>query len=631
MKRVALSCCFVFLVTSAVRAQEAGEAFRVQYDKTGERIVVRETLSPGVPCPDCYVVAQRPAPPSGPKLSPDLTARLAKMADGQRVEVIVSLPEDIAMPVFPPLRLELPDSALENAAILRERADIATHLLAAHRIQNGDREKRLENAGMKIRDRFWISNSLLAEGTPGAIHAAAALPDVLHIELNQTDIKPPTTSLGRQDIRSDTIYNMAGYSLSYWRIAMLDTGMPMQNDGTKLHILFSGLSGMGGWDCVNTTDTNCTVPGAGQTIDVTDDCWDHATHTASILVGTGSMGDTYRGVTPFPYIYGYKVYSQNGTGAGCGTNQGLVTAAAQRGFQAAVASGARIIVAEIQDYQGSALRTSADNAYTSGAAVIAAAGNYSGETGVRSPAEAKMVLGVGAVDATTLAQQTYQSHGPEPDGRVKPEIQGPTNTSNASLAGCTSSTCTNISSFSGTSGSTPYIGGAAALLAWWMNPAGTYVYPGYIYTHLINFGNNFVNPLTNGWTGAGLLRFWQVGGCSQGIPGAWGYVYLNASTQYTYSYNLGTSGSFYDATASLWWPEGETQTHNELDLDLIDPNGVVRATSNGTTSVFQKARAAGLLTNGSWTLRITRQGGGAPGSQQVFFALYFKGGCQWPD
>lgn len=628
MKHALVLCGLFFAVGSRVVAQDGGEAYRVQYDHTGRRVVTHEVLGPAGPCNDCSTSPPMAAP-KVPKLSPDLSAQLASMSDEQSISVVVSLPEDVVMPAFPPLRQDLPDSSQENMAIIKRRADLVARLETTRRVLNTEREKTLRDLGMRIRERFWISNSVLADATPRTIRAVAALPDIIHIELDQTNVKPPTTYQGRQDIRSDTIFNMASYNLTYWRIALLDTGMPMRADGTKLHALFSGLNNMAAYDCVNTTDSNCTVPGAGLTIDPTDDCYDHATHSASILVGTGSMSDTYRGVTAFPYIYGYKVYSQNGTGSNCGgTGFGLITQAAQRGFQAAVAAGAPIIVAEIQDYQGSALDTSANNAYYSGSAVIATAGNYSLETGVRSPAEARLAVGVGAVDAFSLAQQTYQSHGPEPDGRIKPEIQGPTNTTTASIVGCIDSTCTNTSSFGGTSGSNPYVGGAAALLGWWMNPSGTWVYPGYIYANLILFGNNFVDPVTNNTRGAGLLRIWPADGS---MPGGWGYLYLDASTQYDYTFNIGSSGAFYDLTASLWWPEGATQTHNEVDISLIDPTGVVRATSNSATSVFQKARAAGLLALNNWTIRMTRQGGGAAGSQQVFYAFYYKQGTQWSD
>lgn len=85
------------------------------------------------------------------------------------------------------------------------------------------------------------------------------------------------------------------------------------------------------------------------------------------------------------------------------------------------------------------------------------------------------------------------------------------------------------------------------------------------------------------------------------------------------------------ARFSLWWPEGATQAHNEVDLALVDPSGVVRATSTSSTSVFQKARVAGQLALGTWKVRITRQGGGDAGTQQVYFTMYLKQGSQWPD
>jgi len=618
MKRIAIACGLALASIAGTALSQTGEVLRTTFSTNGDRVLVRDSLPPPVPCRGCTVVQPRP-PIAPPKISADLMQRLPTLHDEDAVEVVVSFPEDVTVPPFPMLREDLPDAAPENVSIRNRRAMIADGILATRRQNNRGREEALNTAGMKIRDRFWLSNSLLAAATPRAIRAAAALDDVVHIELNQTDIAPPTTAQGRSDTRSDTIFNMAWYTLTYWRTAMLDTGMPMLNDGTKLHVLFSGLSNMAGYDCVNTTDTSCTVAGQGLTINIRDDCWNHATHTASILVGTGSMGDDYRGVTAFPYIYGYKVYD-------C---VGLNTAAAQRGFQAAVIAGAKVIVAEIQAFQGSALSASANAAYDSGTTVIAAAGNYSGENnGVRSPGEAKEVIAVGAVDAWSLAQQTYQSHGPEPDGRVKPEIQGPTNTVNASATGCTDSTCQSLGSFTGTSGSTPFAGGAATLLGWWFNPNGTWVYPGYIYVSLINLSNNYTNPTTDNTRGSGLLRLWSASGLG---PGATGYQYLSQSTQYEYPLNPGTSDNFYDLTASVWWPESATQAHNEVDLALVDPSGVVRASCSSTTSVFQKARVAGLLAQGTWKVRITRQGGGSFGLQQVFFTVYMKQGTQWPD
>ena len=73
-----------------------------------------------------------------------------------------------------------------------------------------------------------------------------------------------------------------------------------------------------------------------------------------------------------------------------------------------------------------------------GAAVIAANGNFGPGAGtVRSPAIAHRVIGVGAVDVNTRLTMDYQSRGPTPDGRIKPDIQAPTNTETASRASTT--------------------------------------------------------------------------------------------------------------------------------------------------------------------------------------------------
>ena len=75
-----------------------------------------------------------------------------------------------------------------------------------------------------------------------------------------------------------------------------------------------------------------------------------------------------------------------------------------------------------------------------------------------SPGSAHKVIGVGSVDVQTLALAPTQSRGPTADGRIKPDLQAPTNTETASNASDTA-----LRVFNGTSGATPYAGGAAAL------------------------------------------------------------------------------------------------------------------------------------------------------------------------
>jgi len=175
----------------------------------------------------------------------------------------------------------------------------------------------------------------------------------------------------------------------------------------------------------------------------------------------------------------------------------------------------------------------------------------------------------------------------------------------------------------GTSGSTPYIGGVTTLLGWWMNSTGLWVYPGYLYTHVILHGNNLTDPTTNNTKGAGLFRTFGLG-----VSGGWGYVYLNSSQMFETTYPF--QGANYDLTAAAWWPEGAVQAHNDIDLYIIDPSGVVRASSVGTSTVFEKTRAAGSITPGTWKVRVVRGSGGTTSAQQVFLAYYYKS-PQWAD
>jgi len=64
--------------------------------------------------------------------------------------------------------------------------------------------------------------------------------------------------------------------------------------------------------------------------------------------------------------------------------------------------------------------------------------------------------------------------------------------------------------------------------------------------------------------------------------------------------------------------EGESGTHNDVDIALIDPSGTTRATSDSAASVFELARATGPLAVGTWKLRVF--GYDVLGSQQVYVA-----------
>lgn len=77
------------------------------------------------------------------------------------------------------------------------------------------------------------------------------------------------------------------------------------------------------------------------------------------------------------------------------------------------------------------------------------------------PATAAEALSVGAWDVKTQAVATYSGRGPTDDGRTKPDLIAPTNTENQAYAAY------DFPTFQGTSASSPYAAGFAALI--WQN------------------------------------------------------------------------------------------------------------------------------------------------------------------
>jgi serine protease AprX len=423
-----------------------------------------------------------------------------------------------------------------------------------------------------VLETFWLVKAVLAEIPLAAVQAVADRADVLYISPQVSGEPPPSVSQGRIVIASDPYFDPLYGPLSYF--ALLDSGV--RSTHVTLSQPVSGYHGVLA-DCVF-GDSNCWG-GNPQ-----DDC-NHGTSSADILAGDSDLGDNYRGVTP-GWINSFKVYNS------CGLDVG----AAVRAFQRAIVFGSIVIVAEMQmtESDNGTIAAAADNAFDAGCVVIAANGNYGpGASTVASPAIAHKAIGVGGVDAYTLAQYDGQSRGPAPDGRTKPDIQTPTNSAAASNISDTS-----VQVFSGTSGATPYGAGAASLLDNYLrgcieclNPE-----PGQVYAHLILSGQQ-PYPFNN-TVGAGRLH----------LPDKRGQIWwgkVSVSNGQTTDVPLDVNTSVRNILdGALWWPESQSQAHNNINLSLVNPSGVELALSTDSLSVFQRARVSQSLVSGTWMLRI---------------------------
>jgi serine protease AprX len=537
---------------------------------------------------------------------------------GSDVEtVVINFLDDLRIPRFPePATGERRDSQTNTRALERANA-IVRDLQARRSVGYKALAAELKSAHRaEVVEEFWLVRALTVRVPLASVRGLAARKDVIYLEPNQTEDIPPQNGNnnddvddGRGRINSDPYFNVG---LTGGFIGLLDSGMRFS------HVQFNSPSTIAfRRDCVN-GGNDCN---SGGSLNPNDDCWNHGTSSAAIITGNNRQGAAFRGVTGIT-LDSFKVFPSTFNGTAC--TGGLNTTAAVRGFQQAVAVLDRVIVAEMQGSGNylSTISVAADNAFDAGAVVIAANGNNGPNAStVNAPASAHRVIGIGNFDVQTLTQINGQSRGPTPDNRFKPDVQAPTNTETASTGCPFGQTCvqsdTAFRVFGGTSGATPYGGAAAALLRNFLRGTSFSIDPGQVYAQMILSGQQ---PFPfNNTSGAGPLRLPTDGWAW------WGKVSVSDGT--TIEIPIGVSGGNPNRfDAAIWWPETALQflfitieSHNDVDLSIIDPSNTVRGSSVSISSVFERARATGAIPSGTWKVRI--RGFNVPaGPQTVYWA-----------
>lgn len=549
-------------------------------------VVPRSAISPGPADPP----AQAGPPPEYDKLHPLLRRRLQEPDLDRREELIVAFSDQPTIPRFPmPIPGEEPDSP--RMLLEQARADA---LVAAIRAQRAPRYDQLVaelvaiEPTLEVRERFWLINAVHVEAPLRAVERLAASPSVLSIAPRYSGEAPPSGEIvaGRSEIYSDPYYDL---HLPTTRIALLDSGV------LRTHALLVGRLG----DCLDCTDGSLDCSGPDP-----DDIADHGTASAAILTANGTSGDPYRGVTAAT-VDSMRVY--------CGPTD-IDRVAVQHGFALTVNSLRKVVVAEMQGVDGyhGDLALAAESAYEGGAVVVAANGNTPGARTVRSPASAHRVIGVGAYEVTSTGMYNGQSRGPTVDERVKPDVQGPTGTRSASSG---SDTATAV--FPATSGATPYIGGAAALLRDWnVGQPGGPTDPGQVYAQLILFGS-LVSPFAP-QSGAGHLHLLLDGTSWVGkvAVGNGEVVPIDIPVP---------AGMRKRLTAAIWWPETWQggDVHNAVTLVVADPTGVASAEATTPKSVFERCFVERTPSMGTWQVRI--RGAQVPSAPQtVYWAAFVQ-------
>jgi subtilisin family serine protease len=184
----------------------------------------------------------------------------------------------------------------------------------------------------------------------------------------------------------------------------------------------------------------------------------HGTHCAGIAAGTGGDSD-YAGVAPMSRLVGVKVLDQYGFGSESDCMAGIEWCILNKDVY-----GIDVIsISWGDDMNGdgtSPMELACDSAVDAGMVVCVAAGNSGpGSRTVGTPASAKEVISVGAIeDSMDIAN--FSSRGPTADGRTKPDVCAV----GVDVIAPAANSGGGYLAHSGTSMATPHVAGVAALM-----------------------------------------------------------------------------------------------------------------------------------------------------------------------
>ncbi|MEN3362146.1 MAG: serine protease AprX [Mycobacteriales bacterium] len=553
--------------------------------------LVRTRSEAPVTVTDDVALAAKPAAPgsratTAAKLAPTLAAALTDPAASKTQRVVVGFRSDMKIPQFPAEDPAQSRTSPANKAVQARANTLIGSIASARRAGYQAISADLGKLGVTTVDTFWLIRAMVVDAPLSALPGIAQRADVTSIEpVNagtparlpavRAAAATPTMAAARAFMGTDPFFNL-GQTSGY--IGVLSSGV------RATHVLFNNPSKP--WfteDLANPTNPDPT------------DCFD-GTPLIGTITGNANLGDGLRGVTGLT-TDSFKVQT-TAPGIGC---VGDSTPAVVSGFQRAVQVGDRVILADVWEpgTETGVLAQAADAAFDAGAVVVAPMGDVDPDftplQPPQSPAVAQKVLGVGELDlAAPTAISPNQDRGPAPDGRTKPDVQGPMNV-----------TCASNASDSATTGcffsiqSAAEITGAAALARNMLRGNSTELNPGLVYAYLIARGAG--GTASNNVIGAGPVKL-----PNPARSTSWTSQVSVANRQ---SIDIPlpfppTSRTDTPINIAIWWPEAPA-AHNDIDVALIDPNGAVFSQSITASGVFEKLSVPGLRTPGTWKIRVT--------------------------
>ena len=416
----------------------------------------------------------------------------------------------------------------------------------------------------------------------------------------------------------------------------------LNGSGQKIAVGDSGLDDDHGDFSGRVAALTSVTPGDSSTADTTDG---HGTHVACTVLGDGSRSSgTYQGIAPEAQLY-FQAMEDDDTGQlySYGINS-MLNSAYNGGARLHTnswgsGSGGGGYSTQSEDADD---RTSTWDQYWSyqGMTVLFAAGNDR-NSGVSPPGTAKNVITVGGhknrYSGAPDEMYYWSSRGPTDDGRIKPDIVAPGDY----VRSCKSQEADNAQGswsntwyleYSGTSMATPAAAGASALVREYLMeitnrpaPQGSLI-KGLLILGAQDMGARDIPNDDEGWGRLNLVNSL--------IPSSDVGIFVDdrsrLSSGQTSDYTFDVTRAGEPLKVVLTWSDypgstsSSTQLRNDLDLEVISPNGQVsykgnvfvngRSVTGGTKDSVNNVEVV-LLDNaatGTWTVRVrdAQHGGG---------------------
>ncbi|MCI0618273.1 S8 family serine peptidase [bacterium] len=330
----------------------------------------------------------------------------------------------------------------------------------------------------------------------------------------------------------------------------------------------------------------------------------HGTFVAGIAAGAG--GGAHQGVAPGAALVIVKAFGIDGT-----STRSLTLAAVDEVIKRKSELNIRILNCSFGSKEPSdgadSMSVAATRAIQSGITVIAAAGNSGLRKTIGSPAAADPVIAVGAggVFGGSFFIAGFSSRGPVLNGHIKPDLWAPgyNITSTRPGGGYTSG--------SGTSFSTPFVSGVAAL----MLQANAHLTPDAIKQILTSTAERWSPGVKSNETGFGRLQAYQAitsamnSNQASNPPPKPALIFQKAKVKpgetFTKRIQVDSADYALAVTAIILNFDSEHSDKTDLAIEIIDPDGHARSVNS---SWRQETIFFRLTTAGEYEIRITASG-----------------------